>query len=53
MLLAAPLEDGLLLAGVAMLVRDDGRAKEGFGDLAEAIARALFESGDAVGIRAA
>jgi tetratricopeptide (TPR) repeat protein len=52
-LLAAPLSDGLRLAGVAMLVHDECRAREGFGDLAEAVARALLESGDAVGVRAA
>ena len=47
------LSDGLRLVGVAMLVHGEGQAREDFGDVAEAVARALLDSGDAVGLRAA
>jgi hypothetical protein len=52
-LLAVPLSDGLRLVGVAMLVHGEGQAREDFGDVAEAVARALLDSGDAVGLHAA
>jgi hypothetical protein len=51
--LAAPLPDGVRVTGVALLTGVAGGPRDDLGDITAAVARALLESGDAVGVRAA
>jgi tetratricopeptide (TPR) repeat protein len=49
-LLATPLNDGIRVAGIAVLTDDGGRRTHGFGRLTAAVARTVLESGDALGV---
>jgi hypothetical protein len=49
-LLAIPLDDGVRVAGIAVLTGDGGWRTHSFGRLTAAVARTVLASGDALGV---